>query len=131
MASKVNKHKGCVPLKIGSVDGVLVYDWTALSTLKASYTDEQLQNLPKLPVDAIIGILLAGFQKHSPEITQAEIIEASPPLMEVYTAIDSALLYAYHGPETAEQILESIKEIQKNIEAAGAAAQTAGKKKKK
>lgn len=115
--AKTNKHKGCVPLKIGSVESTLVYDWTALSTLKAQFTDEQLQNLPKLPLQDIMGILLAGLALHNPELTQDDIQAASPAIMDVYKAIDTALLYAYHGPETADQILASINEIQKNMEA--------------
>lgn len=115
--AKKNKHKGCVPLKIGGVETTLVYDWTAISTLKADFTDEQLQNLPKLDlVTQIIPILLAGLAVHNPEITADQIKAANVPVFDAYKAIDEALLYAYHGPETADQILASMKEIQKNLE---------------
>lgn len=117
-APAANKYSARVPLVIGAITGILVFDWTAIATLKsAGYTDEQLQNLPSLPPGDLAAILAAGFQKENPELTADKILSASPPLMVALKALDTALLFAYHGPETAENILESMDEIQKNLDA--------------
>ena len=103
-----NKYTGEVPLKIGDQEGILVFDWAALAAVKSQITQAEMDNLAQLAPDKLAIMAACGFKKKSPAITLEVIMAASPPIMEVATAIDRALLFAYHGPEAARQILEPI-----------------------
>lgn len=109
-----NKYTGEVPCKIGDKNGVLVFDYAALAIVRSQITQEELSNLAQLAPDKLAIMAAAGFKKKNPDITADYIMEQSPPIMELATAIDRALLSAYHGPERARQILEPIdKEVAK------------------
>lgn len=110
-----NKYTGEVPLKIGEHNGVLVYDWAAVSFVKTNLTPEELDNLAQVSPEKLALVAAAGFKKKSPEITVDVIMEASPSIMEVATAIDRALLFAFHGPENARQILEPIDKMNEDL----------------
>jgi hypothetical protein len=103
-----NKYTGEVPLKIGDQDGILVFDWAALAAVKSQISQAEMDNLAQLAPDKLAIMAACGFKKKSPHLTLEVIMAASPPIMEVATAIDRALLFAYHGPEAARQILEPI-----------------------
>lgn len=103
-----NKYTGEVPLKIGDHQGILVFDWAALAAVKSQITQAEMDNLAQLAPDKLAIMAACGFKKKSPEITLEIIMAASPAIMEVATAIDRALLFAYHGPEEARKILEPI-----------------------
>lgn len=113
-----NKYTGEVPFKVGEIDGVLVYDYNALAIVKSQISQEELDNLAQLAPDKLAIMAAAGFLKKTPAITADIIMEASPPLMALATAVDRALLFAYHGPEQARKILEPIDKEVAKIEAA-------------
>ena len=122
-----NKYTGEVPFKVGEKDGTLVYDYNALAVVKSQITQAELDNLAQLAPDKLAIMAAAGFQKKSPDITAEYIMDKSPPIMALATAIDRALLFAYHGPENARKILEP---IDKEVEAAEKALEEAESKKK-
>lgn len=101
-----NKYTGEVPLNIGDKKGVLVYDWNALALVRSNLTQQEMDNLAQLHPEKLALLTAAGFKKKNPEITAEVIMEISPPIMELANAVDRALLFAYHGPEAARQILE-------------------------
>ena len=103
-----NKYTGEVPFKVGEKQGTLVFDYNALAIVKSQITQEELDNLAQLAPDKLAIMAAAGFKKLSPDITAEYIMDNSPPIMLLATAIDRALLFAYHGPEAARQILEPI-----------------------
>lgn len=122
-----NKYTGEVPFTVGKYNGTLVYDYAALAIIRSQITQDELDNLAQLSPDKLAIMAAAGFQKLSPEITQEIIMSVSPPIMLMATAIDRALLFAYHGPEQARAILEP---IDKAVEEAEKAEKTAATKKK-
>ncbi len=106
-----NKYTGEIPLKIGDHAGVLVYDWAALAVVKSTLSPQEMENLAQLAPDKLAALAAAGFKKKNPEITVEVIMQASPAIMDVATAVDRALLFAYHGPENARKILEPLDAI--------------------
>lgn len=100
-----NKYAGEIPLKIGSKQGTLVFDWRALGALHTNFSKDALEKIMERTPEELAQILAIGFQKLSPDITVDIIFDASPAIEEVAMAIDKALLYAYHGTEKAEQII--------------------------
>lgn len=103
-----NKYTGEVPLKIGDKQGILVFDYAALGAVRSQISQAEMDNLAQMPPDKLAIMAACGFKKKSPDITLEYIMEQSPPIMALATAIDRALLFAYHGPEDARKILEPI-----------------------
>lgn len=106
-----NKYTGEIPLKIGNIQGTLVYDWAAISVIKTTCTDKELENLAQMDPAKIAICLAAGFKKHNQEITAEVIMESSPPILEATEAMDRALLFAFHGKEAAAEMLETLDKI--------------------
>lgn len=125
-----NKYTGEVPFRVGNMDGILVFDYAALAVVKSSITQDELDNLAQLMPDKMALVAAAGFKKKSPNITAETIMEHSPPIMALATAIDRALLFAYHGPDQARKILEPIDNAVAEIEAKEAADRAEAAKKK-
>lgn len=113
-----NKYTGEIDFTVGGVAGILVYDWAALGVVRSTITQEEWNNLAQLHPEKLAAVAAAGFKKKSPHITAAFIIENSPPIMEMANAVDRALLFAYHGPETARKILEPVDQLNKELEKA-------------
>lgn len=105
-----NKYTGEVPLKVGDKQGILVFDYAALALVRSQISQNEMDNLAQLSPDKLAIMAACGFKKKSPDITADFIMEQSPPIMTLATAIDRALLFAYHGPEEARKILEPIDE---------------------
>lgn len=112
-----NKYTGEVPLKIGDVQGTLVYDWEAISIMRSTLDDKDLENLVQVDPKKLAIVAAAGFKRHNPELTAEVIIKHSPPIMEVAEAIDRALLFGLHGPENARKILEPLDKMKDDLEA--------------
>lgn len=103
-----NKYTGEVPLKIGDKEGILVFDWEALALARSNLSDKDFENIAQMAPDKLAILAAAGFRKHNPEMDVDFIMKSSPAIMIVANALDRALLFAYHGPETAKQILEPL-----------------------
>lgn len=112
-----NPYTGKVPLKIGDQDGILFFDWDAITIVKTTISDDELTNLAQISPDKLAILAAAGFQKHCPDITADIVKAACPPIMEVATAVDRALLIAYHGPENARTILEPLDKMNADMDA--------------
>lgn len=107
-----NKYTGEQPIKIGTKQCTLVYDWRAVAALKSKFKKEQFEALlDQNPAD-LAEILQIGLQKHHSDITVDAIMDSSPVVADVAKAIDTALLYAYYGPEKAETILAEMEKIE-------------------
>lgn len=111
-----NKYTGEIPLKIGEKNGILVFDWRALAAIKSKFSHEQLGLLTEQSPAVLAEMLVMGFQKHSKDITFDDVMDASPAIAEMVAAIDTALLFAYQGPETARKVLEKAEEIQEILD---------------
>lgn len=96
----VNKYNGEVPVNIGGKAYTLVYDWNAVALIQSEYGKEAITAmLAQVQPDKMAKILLAGLNRHHPDITAEDIIKASPPILPTVEAIDTALQYAYFGPD--------------------------------
>lgn len=108
----MGKHTGDVPVVIDGKNFKLKIDYTALSALEEFCTRKDLESLGDLPIVKIAKILTIALARHHPEITEEFIMAASPPLAEMARAIDHALLYSRYGPQTAEEIIAKMKELE-------------------
>jgi len=113
-----NKYTGEVPFTVGEMNGVLIFDYTAMAAVKSAISAAEMENLAQLSPDKLAIMAEAGFKKKSPEITAAHVMKASPPIMALANAIDRALLFAFHGPEGAREILEPLDKAAEQIEKA-------------
>jgi len=90
-------HLGTVDLSICGKTVQLKYDWAVLSQIITKHGAEVLASIfiatPAQIADmVVIGAPGAG-------LTTEDIMKASPPLMPIMKAIDTAIGFAYFGPE--------------------------------
>lgn len=98
-----NKYLGEYPVKIGSSDYTLVYDWKAIAELQSVHGNEILQKIGTIQgPDIMSKLLTCGLKKHHPHITEEFIFSQSPPIVPTMKAINAALTYAYFGPDEAK-----------------------------
>jgi hypothetical protein len=95
-----NTYTGEVPLQLAGRTFVLVYDWTALARVKSEIGDDAL----KLVLDggdpaSLAKVIAAGLARHHPEMSDAAVMAASPPLVPTVAKVKEALAYAYWGPK--------------------------------
>lgn len=122
-----NKYTGETPVTIGGKTYTLVYNWTALAALETEFKKEQIQSLDQQNPQALAKMLVIGLQEKHPDITEDLVMKSSPVVMDIVKAIDTALLYSYHGPEKAKEILDNLEKIENALKGT----QTAGASKKK
>lgn len=108
----MGKHTATVSIEIGGKNYQLKYDYAAMSALDAECTRDDLENLNNIPIAKLVKILHIGLMVHHPDVTENDIMKASPPVAAVAKAIDNALIYTRFGPETAEQIIAKMAELQ-------------------
>lgn len=110
-----NRYTGAVEIVIAGKTHVLRYDWDALAKLKTEFGKDYNEVLGVAcregDTDVLARALMAGL---SPAVGLDDIKKASPPLLVVTVAIDTALKYAYFGskeiPPLAGNPLERPKE---------------------
>lgn len=117
-----NKYAGEIDFTVGTKKGTLVFDYQALTALKTEIGDKATSNLFGASPEEIIKILVIGFKRISPDMTEEFLRESYPPVHTQLAAkaIDTALVYAHWGPDEAKKILDEqealsdqIKEITK------------------
>lgn len=106
-----NTYTGEIPCKVGAVNGRMVFDYAALAAVNSSFKRDQLMDIMAMSITELVKIAAIGFQKLTPELDEDTIMKLSPPVTVLATAIDHALLHAYHGPEEAKQIIDEVKKI--------------------
>lgn len=108
----MSKHTGEVLVDIAGKKLKLKFDYSALATLDEETTRADLENLNAMPIKKLVRVLVIGLMLHHPEVTESDIMAASPPVAMMAVAIDHALMYARFGPETAQEIIDKMKELE-------------------
>ena len=103
-----NPHAGEVTITIGGRPYTLVYDWTAIATLTDAFGKEfdsvLGEAMDKLDTAILARALEIGLRKHHPgNLDAAAIMQASPPLISVNSAISEALTRAFWGAEKPQE----------------------------
>lgn len=94
-----NSYTGDVELTLGDAVVKLRYDYAAIAAMQTNLGGVILQDIFKDPNPALVAkMLVAGLQKHHPEITVEQVMEISPPIVPTLQVIDKALTVAYYGP---------------------------------
>ena len=89
-------------VSIGGKPLKLVYDWAALSALRTSFTDAQIEGVVSGKLfEPLADMVAIGLARHQPDITAEWVREQSPPLLLIIKAVNEALNFAYFGAGTA------------------------------
>lgn len=127
-----NKHKATVPFKVGEKEGTLHFNMEALAEVSDKFSRKDLEQIGNMNPRDVAWIAEIGFKEFDPDIKADDILKAEGvAFFQLAQAVDNALLYAYHGPETAEMIKKEMEDFQKKVEADIKKAGNAGAKKKK
>ncbi|HKJ75400.1 MAG TPA: hypothetical protein VKA19_14900 [Alphaproteobacteria bacterium] len=99
-----NKYRGETPVKIGRKTYKLAYDWNAIATLRsqfgADYFDKLAKAADESDVRFLAEVIAVGLRKHHDKPpTPDEVISASPPIIPMIEAINTALTAANWGPD--------------------------------
>lgn len=100
-----NKYTGEVALTIGDKSGNLVFKWAELAAVRTQYPDVKDFRLGALMLtnpEHLAGILAIGFSRLNSEITKDFIMEVSPPILSMASALDKAMAHSYFGPSLVE-----------------------------
>lgn len=98
---------------IGGHDYVLKFTWRALSEIEQKYGDS-----PNLFDPDVIAVIAAiGLRDRHPEMTTERIMDLSPPLVPFAKAVQTAIQWAYFGPEGIPN--EEGRSVKKNQKAGG------------
>lgn len=127
-----NQITGDVEFNMGGKAYVLNFDWAALNSLKSKYNDDQLTevlNGNMGDIQIIAEVLADGLKKHHKDITPADVIKASPPLVPTIQALDRALSIAYWGAEIDDPDFGKEQEPEKKTPQNRKARRTTAKKK--
>jgi len=89
------------PIEIGGERLTLLYDWAALSRIRAELGAEGQTKAVQGDLDALATVVAHGLARRHPEWTVDRVREASPAVMPTIAAVDGALLSAYFGPRGA------------------------------
>ena len=94
----MSKIDGEFVIEVAGHEYRLRYDWKALSEVEAAHGDTP--NLWNAEVAASVAAF--GFRRNHPDMTAERILELSPPLVPFIKAIQTALQWAYFGPEAVQ-----------------------------
>ena len=94
--------------KIVEINGqrlVMRFDWRALAEVEQRHGDK-----PNLfSSDTLAAVAAIGLRGKHPEMTAEQIIDLSPPLVPLAQAVQTALQWAYFGPEAVTEASEDSK----------------------
>ncbi len=100
-------------IHIGGHDYVLKFTWRALSEIEQKYGDS-----PNLFDPDVIAVIAAiGLRDRHPEMNAERIMDLSPPLVPFAKAVQTAIQWAYFGPEGIPN--EEGRRVKKNQKAGG------------
>jgi hypothetical protein len=91
--SATDPLRGEATLKLNDVDHILVFDWDAVARI----TDKFGTNANLFHPKTLAGVLEIGLQKHHKGVTAAQILKASPPVVDAIAAFNKAMQRAYFG----------------------------------
>lgn len=94
-----NKHQGEVAIEIGGKLHTLSFDWNALAEVQATAGELALQEIFTMKITLLSKLLQIGLKRHHPDITEKQIMDASPTIYAVQKALSDALELTYWGPE--------------------------------
>lgn len=99
-----NPYTGEQQLELAGKKHTIVFDWRAISELKARHTGNIIKTMLDDPEPATIAsVLQVGLIRNHPEVTVEQILDASPAIYPTLQALDQALAYAYFGPVGVEE----------------------------
>lgn len=93
-----NPYTGETVVSIGDDRLTLVYDWRALSRLRAELGKDGQSRALGGDLEALAALLAIGLARRHPEWDAARVLAASPPVTPTIKAASDALAAAYFGP---------------------------------
>lgn len=101
----MNAIRGEIEVPIEGKNYTLRFTWDDLAAMEAAHGD----NPNLFDVETVASIAALGFHSHHPELTAARIKELSPPLLPFAQTVQTALQWAYFGPEGIPEESEKAK----------------------
>lgn len=99
-----NHHTGTRPIEIGGKSYPLQFTWAAVAALQSElgqdYDQELANAVDTFDTAKLAKIISIGIND---ELTAAQIMAASPPLVEICRGVMEAITMAYYGPGLKEQ----------------------------
>lgn len=98
--TKDNRYTGDTPITIAGKEYTLTFDWSAVGELLTFSKGEDVMALintfdPKITAR----VLEIGLRRHHPEMTEADILRLSPPLLPTMAALKIATNRAAYGTD--------------------------------
>lgn len=94
----------------------LYFDWDAIASLESTFGFDRVANLVSTAnMGELADVISIGLKKHHPEMTAADVYEASPPVYIMRKAIDRALSIAYFGTDTPEDVVGDVKKKKRGL----------------
>lgn len=106
----MNPYTGETPITIGGTEYTLVLDWRALSKIKSLFSEKVWTDLKGADPEVLAEVLAIALNKKHPEVTKETILDASPPLVSVISALDKAVAAAYFGADGIPKKADSAPE---------------------
>jgi hypothetical protein len=94
-----NNIAGTVQVELGGKTQTLRYDWDAIAELSQRYPDGYNLMDPKQLAD----IMMVGLKHELPDMTPADIMRMSPPIIASMEAVGAAINCAYFGTQKAPE----------------------------
>jgi len=106
----MNRITGERTVDINGQGYVMRFTWRALAEVEAEYGDNP--NLFKPEV--LAKVTAAGLREKHPDMTPERIMELSPPLMPLCSAVREAIQWAYFGGEVVPKTETAATDVKKN-----------------
>lgn len=100
----MTKYTGDVALNIGGKKHTLCFDWRAIARVQEEVATTEMVNLFQASPKVLAKILSIGLYKHHGDVSEDSILDASPVIAEVVSAIDKAVAYSYYGADGAPKV---------------------------
>lgn len=88
-----NPISGITQIFLDGKEYRLQYTWNAIAAISRKFGDDT--NL--FDPETLSDVIAIGLHKHHPDMTAADVANASPPIIEAITVVNQALQYAYFG----------------------------------
>ena len=92
----MNPITGESKVDIDGKEYTIRFDWSCLAEIESAHGDSPNLFNPEI----VASVAAIGMKKHHPELTAAQILEMSPPLIPFATEVQRAMQYAYFGAES-------------------------------